>query len=191
MNRVTGAAVKLKALVRRQMDMVRKRQLAQNSSLAEFMLAPLYGMAFVVGLENDQVESSCLDLDDFFEKNLIDIFRPMEFQESLEKISSTKKSEVKDLELCGPDALVRARAELGLRTSGCPMNEEWKETLEHFDSAKDAVGRWNRSYDEVNNGEHTSRVQLLWCAGQLPSTWIQQISDRNHWRLRKERRRKG
>ena len=153
MNRVTAAAVKLKALIRKQMDSTRKHQLAENSSLAQFMLTPIYGMAFVLGLENDQIEGSSLDLDEHFEGDLAEIFKPMEFQEKLAKIgsasnmpSNAKKSD----ELCGPDALMRAKAQLELKNSGCPSFEDWKEHLEHYDVAKHAVGQWNKKFEDVN-----------------------------------------
>lgn len=149
---VTGA-VKLKALIRKQMHIARHTEMARNSSLAEFMMGPLYAMAWVWGLENDGDAGSDLDLDVDFETNLLDIFSPMMFQQDLAKIPKHKPTDstwAKDLELCGPDALMRAQAQVMLRTNGCPAHDEWKAFVGHFDVGKDAVDRWKRRICEVN-----------------------------------------
>ncbi|CAE7786536.1 unnamed protein product [Symbiodinium sp. CCMP2456] len=161
LNHVTGAAVKFKALIRKQMDKARVRELARNTSLAEFMMFPLYAMAWVWGLEEDGPEGGDLDLDEDFETDLNAIFLPMEFQQDLEKVPKKGAAFTQDLELCGPDALVRASAQYMLRTHGCPAHEEWQAFLGHYDVAKDAVGRWKRRTCDVNIREEYEFCNVL------------------------------
>lgn len=145
MNLVLAAAVKLKALVRLQMQKSREKQLESNSTLAEFMLAPLTGMAFVLGREEEEeVDGTSLqDLEETFEQSLVEIFGALEFEHIVKREETSSSETTKVMDLCAPDALMRERASVRFRMSGCSNPVAWENSMKRFDQYESSAKNWS------------------------------------------------
>ncbi|CAE7298009.1 unnamed protein product [Symbiodinium pilosum] len=130
-NLILAAAVKLKALVRKQM----------------------HGMAFVLGRQDEEekeIDGSSLDLADNFEKSLTKIFGALEFEHILAKEETSHSETIQVLELCAPDALMREQANLRLRMSGCPNSNAWESNVKRYDQYKESANKWTTLTESVD-----------------------------------------
>ena len=123
----------------------REKQLESNSTLAEFMLAPLTGMAFVLGREEEEeVDGTSLqDLEETFEQSLVEIFGALEFEHIVKREETSSSETTKVMDLCAPDALMRERASVRFRMSGCSNPVAWENSMKRFDQYESSAKNWS------------------------------------------------